>query len=195
MTAGASYFDRVNPATCSHRIPVGARAVLEVGCGAGALGAAFKAIRPEWGLCGPGAGGGSRQPGRRPAGPCAGGRCRRSGADAAHLPPLDCLIYGDLAGAHHLLPLADTPFNRCKSDLKALEAGGHDLAILASPVVYGGSLLDGETGRLYSREGRLEEILQGWLADPVAAQAMGLRARRWVAGSRMQQQTLEREAW
>ena len=29
------------------RIPVTARAVLEVGCGAGALGAAFKAIRPE----------------------------------------------------------------------------------------------------------------------------------------------------
>ena len=113
-------------------------------------------------------------------------------------PTCDYVTYRQVMGSCQIafLPLADTPFNRCKSDLKALEAGGHGLAMLASPVVYGGSLLDGETGRLFSTEGQLEEILQGWLADPVAAQAMGLRARRWVAGSRMQQhQTPEREAW
>ncbi len=46
MAAAAHYYDRVNP-DLLQRIPVIARAVLEVGCGAGALGAAFKAIRPE----------------------------------------------------------------------------------------------------------------------------------------------------
>ncbi len=101
-------------------------------------------------------------------------------------------------GSCHIafLPLADTPFNRCKSDLKAIEAGGHGLAILASPVVYGTSLQDGETGRLFTTDAQLEEILQGWLADPAAAQAMGLRARQSVASSRLQQhQAPAREAW
>lgn len=113
-------------------------------------------------------------------------------------PTCDYATYRQVLGSCHIafLPLADTPFNRCKSDLKALEAGGHGLAILASPVVYGDSLLDGETGRLFSAEAQLEAILQGWLADPAGAQAMGLRARRWVAGSRLQQhQTPKREAW
>ena len=113
-------------------------------------------------------------------------------------PTCDYATYRQVMGSCNIafLPLADTSFNRCKSDLKALEAGGHGLAILASPVVYGESLLDGETGRLFTSDAQLEEILQGWLADPAAAQAMGLRARQWVAGSRLQQhQAPEREAW
>ena len=90
----------------------------------------------------------------------------------------------------------DRAFNRCKSDLKAIEAGGHGLAILASPVVYGGSLQDGEKGRLFTTDAQLEEILQGWLANPAAAQAMGLRARQSVASSRLQQhQAPARQAW
>jgi hypothetical protein len=113
-------------------------------------------------------------------------------------PTCDYATYRQVMGSCHIafLPLADTPFNRCKSDLKALEAGGHGLAILASPVVYAGSLRDGETGRLFTMDAQLEAILQGWLADPAAAQAMGQRARQWVAGSRLQQhQAPEREAW
>jgi SAM-dependent methyltransferase len=113
-------------------------------------------------------------------------------------PTCDYATYRQLMGSCHIafLPLADTRFNRCKSDLKAIEAGGHGLAILASPVVYGGSLQDGETGRLFTTDAQLEEVLLGWLADPAAAQAMGLRARQWVARYRLQQhQASEREAW
>jgi SAM-dependent methyltransferase len=113
-------------------------------------------------------------------------------------PTCDYATYRQVMGSCHIafLPLADTAFNRCKSDLKALEAGGHGLAIVASPVVYGESLRDGETGRLFSTAAQLEEILQGWLADPASAQAMGQRARQWVAGSRLQQhQAPQREAW
>lgn len=94
------------------------------------------------------------------------------------------------------LPLADTPFNRCKSDLKAVEAGGHGLAALASPVVYGESLRDGETGRFFRTEAELAQVLRDWRDDPAAAWAIGERARAWVAGSRLQHhQTAAREAW
>ena len=47
------------------------------------------------------------------------------------------------------MPLADTRFNRMKSDLKAVEAGAHGLALLASCVVYQQSLVDGVTGGLF----------------------------------------------
>jgi glycosyltransferase involved in cell wall biosynthesis len=113
-------------------------------------------------------------------------------------PTCDYATYRRLLGSCQIafLPLADTPFNRMKSDLKALEAGGHGLAILASPTVYSGSLRQGDTGRLFSTTKQLSSALHDWLADPAAARAMGLRARQWVAASRLQQhQTAAREAW
>jgi SAM-dependent methyltransferase len=94
------------------------------------------------------------------------------------------------------LPLADTPFNRCKSDLKAVEAAGHGLALLASPVVYGESLRDGGGGRLFSTPLELRQALQDWQQDPGSARAMGERGRCWVASCRLQHhQAAAREAW
>jgi SAM-dependent methyltransferase len=113
-------------------------------------------------------------------------------------PTCDYATYRQVLGSCHIafLPLADTPFNRCKSDLKALEAGGHGLAIAASPVVYGESLREGETGRLFRTAAELAAIMREWRADPASAQAMGQRARQWVAGSRLQHhQAAVREAW
>ena len=48
-----------------------------------------------------------------------------------------------------LLPLRDVIFNRSKSDLKFIECAGNGAVILASPVVYGKSVVDGETGFIY----------------------------------------------
>ena len=45
MSDPSGYHDRVNP-DLLWRIPVTARTVLEVGCGSGALGQAFKARQP-----------------------------------------------------------------------------------------------------------------------------------------------------
>lgn len=45
------------------------------------------------------------------------------------------------------MPLADTRFNRMKSDLKAVEAGAHGLALLASMVVYQNLLSTGRRVR------------------------------------------------
>ncbi|MEB3349824.1 MAG: methyltransferase [Cyanobacteriota bacterium] len=94
------------------------------------------------------------------------------------------------------LPLADTAFNRCKSDLKAVEAAGHGLAPLASPVVYGVSLHEGQTGRFFTTAAELAGVLREWRQDPGAMAALGERARAWVASSRLQHhQTAARAAW
>ncbi len=59
--------------------------------------------------------------------------------------------YQALLGASEIsfAPLTDTPFNRCKSDLKFIEAAAHRVTALASRVVYEDSIRDGETGVLF----------------------------------------------
>lgn len=49
-----------------------------------------------------------------------------------------------------LMPLADTMFNRMKSDLKFIEAAGHGAVALASDVLYPATLRDGETGVIFT---------------------------------------------
>lgn len=94
------------------------------------------------------------------------------------------------------LPLADTRFNRLKSDLKAVEAGGHRLCCLASPVVYAGSIRDGETGVIVASPAALGDALRRLLADPSRALAMAEAARAWVARDRLlARQVAPRQAW
>ena len=94
------------------------------------------------------------------------------------------------------LPLADTRFNRMKSDLKAVEAAAHGLAIVASPTVYAASVRDGETGRLFHSADELRQVLEDWRQHPDAMRALGARARAWVAQERLtSQQVSQREAW
>lgn len=94
------------------------------------------------------------------------------------------------------LPLGDTRFNRMKSDLKAIEAAAHGLAIVASPTVYGNSLREGVTGRLFSSADQLRQVLDDWRQAPEQVRAFGARGRAWVARERLTaQQVPEREAW
>lgn len=83
------------------------------------------------------------------------------------------------------LPLADTRFNNFKSDLKFVEASAHRLCCLASPVVYGGTIRDGETGLIIRGPEELEARLLELLAVPERARAMGEAARGWVRSHRM----------
>ena len=110
----------------------------------------------------------------------------------------------DYATYQHLLarceisfmPLADTPFNRCKSDLKFLEAAAHRVTALASHVVYGASIEDGRTGLLFRSPDELQQRLLRLVANPETARSMGEAARAHVAGSRMlAYQTARRAAW
>ena len=94
------------------------------------------------------------------------------------------------------LPLLDTPFNQMKSNLKAIEAGGHGLALLASDVLYARSLVAGVTAELFSDAPQLRRHLQNWREQPDRARQLGQKARQWVESECMAaHQVVLREAW
>jgi len=94
------------------------------------------------------------------------------------------------------MPLRDTLFNRCKSDLKFLEAAGHRAVALASPTVYAASIRDGENGLVFGDPQGLYARLM-WLADnPDKARGIAEQARAGVARERMlAYQMRARTAW
>lgn len=94
------------------------------------------------------------------------------------------------------MPLADTWFNRAKSDLKFIEAGACRVAALASHVVYGDSIEDGRTGLLFHDGEEMRARLLRLIAMPDVAQRLGDAARAYVAGERMlAYQVAPRIAW
>lgn len=94
------------------------------------------------------------------------------------------------------MPLLDTPFNRCKSDLKFIEAAAHRVTALASPVVYDGAIEDGRTGVLFHSAEELEQRLLRLVANPEIARSIGDAARAQIAGQRMlAYQVADRVAW
>ncbi len=84
-----------------------------------------------------------------------------------------------------LMPLADTPFNRAKSDLKFIEAAACRVAPLASTVVYADSLTDGRTGLLFTDADSLRARLLHLVAMPELARALAEAASAYVARERM----------
>ncbi len=94
------------------------------------------------------------------------------------------------------MPLRDTLFNRCKSDLKYIEAAAHRVVALASPTAYGESIADGVNGLLFDDAASLYDRLMGLVADHAGARAIAERGRADVAGQRMlAYQTRRRVAW
>jgi 2-polyprenyl-3-methyl-5-hydroxy-6-metoxy-1,4-benzoquinol methylase len=94
------------------------------------------------------------------------------------------------------MPLADTEFNRAKSDLKFVEAGSCRVAALASRVVYENSIEHGRTGLLFHDPESLRASLLQLLAYPDAARQLGDEARNYVAENRMlAYQVADRRAW
>ncbi len=83
------------------------------------------------------------------------------------------------------MPLRDSLFNRCKADLKYIEAAAHRAVALASPTVYGESIEDGMNGLLFDDAETLYERLMGLVADPTGAREIAERARTDVAAHRM----------
>ena len=95
-----------------------------------------------------------------------------------------------------LMPLSDTPFNRAKSDLKFIEAASWRVASLASSVVYGNSIADGQTGLLFRDPVEFHERLQRLVAMPELARELAEAARRYVIDHRMlAYQVAARIAW
>ncbi len=115
-----------------------------------------------------------------------------------YTPLCDYATYLDLLAGSDIcfMPLADTPFNRCKSDLKFLEASAYGLAALASHVVYGESIEDGRTGLLFQDAAGLQQQLVRMIASPDWTRGLAIAARTHVARNRMlAYQVARRAAW
>ena len=84
-----------------------------------------------------------------------------------------------------LMPLSDNGFNRAKSDLKFIEAAACRVAPLASHVVYGESIVDGETGLLFRNQHEFRSRLLRLVAMPEMARDVGNAARQYVIDNRM----------
>ena len=84
-----------------------------------------------------------------------------------------------------LLPLSESRFNACKSDLKYLECAAHGVACLASPTVYGSTIRHGETGLIYRSPAEFEALLRRLVAEPALRSSLIAAAYREVARDRM----------
>ncbi len=113
-------------------------------------------------------------------------------------PLCDYETYQDLLSRSEIsfMPLQDGAFNRCKSDLKFLEASSFRVTALASPVVYGDTIEDGKTGMLFRDPQELQQKLMRLVANPELGQAIADAARVYVAKERMlAYQVARRNAW
>jgi SAM-dependent methyltransferase len=113
-------------------------------------------------------------------------------------PLCDYATYQELLSRSDIsfMPLNDTPFNRCKSDLKFLEAAAFRVTALASQVVYGNTIEDGNTGVVFHDAQDLQRRLLRLVANPEIGRSIGDAARAYVAKHRMlAYQTARRTAW
>ncbi|MBK4729892.1 glycosyltransferase [Oxynema sp. CENA135] len=84
-----------------------------------------------------------------------------------------------------LLPLTPTRVNSMKSDLKFLECAGHGVAVLASPVVYEHTIVEGKTGLIYRSVAEFGKHLEALITDPLLRQTLAQNAYGWVAENRL----------
>lgn len=84
-----------------------------------------------------------------------------------------------------LLPLNDNPVNRMKSDLKFVECAGYGAAVLASPTVYEGSIVEGETGLIYRSVDEFEAKLKELIENTNLRQRIAVNAYNWVRENRL----------
>jgi glycosyltransferase involved in cell wall biosynthesis len=91
-----------------------------------------------------------------------------------------------------LLPLEPTDFNSKKSDLKFVECSAHGVAVLASPTVYAGSVVEGQTGLLYRSVEEFEDRLRRLIDDAPLRRRLAGNAYRWVRDNRLQSQHYRR---
>ncbi|MDA1310346.1 MAG: glycosyltransferase, partial [Proteobacteria bacterium] len=110
----------------------------------------------------------------------------------SHQAYLQLLASCDIA----LMPLRDTPFNRCKSDLKFIECAAHGVVSLAPMTVYAATLADGRTGVLYRSSVEFMVGLQRLIQEVDLRTRIAGAGRKYVADQRMQADHYEaRHAW
>lgn len=85
----------------------------------------------------------------------------------------------------HILPLADTPFNRAKSDLKFIESAAQGTVCLASPVVYANTIRHDETGVLFHNPEELTAQLIDLVRNHQRRERIRQAAYTYVAQNRL----------
>jgi glycosyltransferase involved in cell wall biosynthesis len=80
--------------------------------------------------------------------------------------------------------VGETPFNKCKSDIKAQEFGAAGAAVVASPWLYSDLVRDGDTGLLATTAEEWAAALDRLVTIPELRRSLGRRLRRRVEGER-----------
>ncbi len=105
---------------------------------------------------------------------------------------LDVLRGADIV----LMPLEDGEFNRCKSDLKFLEAAACGAVALAARGSVYSAIRDGQNGMLFSTAEEFAAALERLVADAGLRRRLAQEAHRYVAEERrLEGQLAAREAW
>lgn len=95
-----------------------------------------------------------------------------------------------------LLPLQDTEFNRCKSDLKFIECCAAGVLPVCSPVVYGAEESHRAIGVFPTSVDDWGKAIEALISDPAALERKKKLARDYVSTNRMHAQGVhERDAW
>lgn len=92
-----------------------------------------------------------------------------------------------------LAPLADIPFNRCRSSIKAKEYASAGVPWLGSPVGEYACLGPRQGGRLVPDDG-WREAIEDLIRHPLKRRLLGRRARRWARTQTIQQNAREWES-
>ncbi len=105
----------------------------------------------------------------------------------SYVPVCDYDTYRMLLGRSEIsfMPLRDNVFNRCKSDLKFIEAAAHRVTALASDVVYPDTIDDRTTGLIFASPAELEHNLSRILDNPGFGRRIADNARAYVIQHRM----------
>jgi glycosyltransferase involved in cell wall biosynthesis len=88
--------------------------------------------------------------------------------------------YADLNIDIAIAPLIDTQFNRCKSNIKWMEAAMLEIPCVCSPTVYEKSVKHGETGYIAPTRGQFVKYLSWLIENPELRKKIGKQAKQEV---------------
>lgn len=95
--------------------------------------------------------------------------------------------YTSIDGDIGVIPLADTPFNRSRSDIKALEYAALGMPVVASDTeAYRDFVLDGVTGFLVRTPEQWTARIRELINDPAMRQEMGAKAKELASARTIQ---------
>jgi len=84
-----------------------------------------------------------------------------------------------------IMPLKDSMFNRCKSDIKYLESAAMGTPVLGNDLAYGRTIRDGDTGLVFRSEEDFASQLTRLVGEPSLRRRIADAAHRYVKSNRL----------